>query len=177
MPYRPVAFFAAAANLILAPPPEASFQSGPVQVIARVDGDSELKLDGRPVRVESPHPGVVKASLTPGPGIHELTLGGQKVRFAVGPAEGFKDFRGHAPASTCDSCHAVRNGRWRFVRASLANVCSRCHAKEAFPAKHTHQMDLLPDCQMCHDPHGSTSAAHLKLTRENACKQCHGLQR
>ncbi|MFN7921687.1 MAG: cytochrome c3 family protein [Bryobacteraceae bacterium] len=164
-------------NLILAPPPDSAFPPGPVRLIARVAGESAVKLDGEAVKVESPHPGVVTAELQPAPGTHEITLGDQKVRFAVGKADGFTAFRPHPPSNSCTTCHAVRNGRWRFVRASLSNVCSQCHSKETFPAKHTHQMDLLPDCQLCHNPHGSTAAGHMKLARDAACKQCHSLQK
>lgn len=163
-------------DLILAPPPDSAFSPGPVRLIARTGGQNEPKLDGQPIKVESPHAGVVTAELQPSPGPHEITLGTQKIRFVVGKADGFTAFRPHPPANTCNACHAVRNGRWRFIRASLSNVCSQCHSKETFAAKHTHQMDLLPDCQMCHNPHGSTAPAHMKLSRENACKQCHSLQ-
>jgi predicted CXXCH cytochrome family protein len=27
---------------------------------------------------------------------------------------------------------------------------------------------------LCHNPHGSTEKAHLKMAKETACKQCHG---
>jgi predicted CXXCH cytochrome family protein len=154
-------------------PPEGAVFKGAVRVIARTAGTSQLKLDGQKVDAQSPHQSVLTALVKPAEGAHELTLGDQKVRFSVGSAA---TFRAHAPVENCASCHMIRNGRWRFVRASLATVCSQCHDKEAFPARHTHQMDVLPDCQLCHDPHGSTAAAQLKMEKEKACKQCHSLQ-
>ncbi len=165
-------------NRIFAPPANALFpEDAPVRLIARIAAGAELKVDGAAVAVESPHAGVATAELKLAPGAHSITLGDQTVKIAVGtPEDGMAHFRSHPPTATCENCHAVRNGRWRFLRASLSNVCSNCHAKDAFPAKHTHTMDLLPDCQMCHDPHGSTVAGHMKMSREKACQQCHSLQ-
>ena len=41
--------------------------------------------------------------------------------------------------------------------------------------KVTHSNDeVLADCVLCHNPHGSTEEFHLKMPRETACKQCHG---
>ena len=174
---------------ILAPPPLSSHAaaSGPVRFIGRGAATAELKLDGKAIALTSPHEGVFTAEIGPGaPGVHELEFEGQKLRFAVtGPGGGavtipdeFKAFRPHPPANQCQTCHLVRAGRWRFQRVSLASVCSQCHARETFPAKHTHEMAVLTDCQLCHNPHGSTAAvpAHLKLSRDVACKQCHALQ-
>jgi predicted CXXCH cytochrome family protein len=162
---------------ILAPPEGAAFPAGSaVRFIGR--GDGPLKLDGQPVETKSPHPGVQTAELKPPAGEHTIQFGGQTLKLFVGagaPAD-TKAFRPHPPANQCETCHAVRNGNWRFVRASLSGVCSACHAKEAFPAKHTHEMAVLADCQLCHNPHGSTAAAHLKLSKDAACKQCHSLQ-
>ena len=167
---------------ILAPPPDsahpaAAAAAGPVRFIGR--GAGPLKLDGTTVTTESPHEGVQTAELRSAkPGVHELEFEGQTLRFSVGPAApGFTAFRPHPPANQCQTCHAVRNGKWRFQRVSLASVCSQCHAKDTFQAKHTHEMALLTDCQLCHNPHGSTTAvpAHLKLAKDVACKQCHAL--
>lgn len=176
---------------ILAPPPQSAHaaSSGPVRFIGRSSSSAatpELKLDGKAVSLTSPHEGVFTAEVAPGAaGVHELEFEGQKLRFAVtdrgaggAPPDGFQAFRPHPPANQCQTCHAVRNGKWRFQRVSLASVCSQCHAKATFPAKHTHEMAVLTDCQLCHNPHGSTTAipAHLKLSRDTACKQCHALQ-
>jgi len=161
---------------ILAPPPDSAHPvAGPIRFIGR--GAGPLKLDGAAVATQSPHEGVQTVTLQTKPGIHTIEFEGQTVRFSLGPAEKFAAFKPHPPANQCETCHAVRNGRWRFQRVSLASVCSQCHSKETFPAKHTHEMAVLTDCQLCHNPHGSTVAtpAHLKLARDAACKQCHAL--
>ena len=161
---------------ILAPPPDSAHPAtGPVRFIGR--GAGSLKLDGAAVATQSPHEAVQTAELKSlKPGLHTLEFEGQSLRFSVGPAEKFLAFKPHAPANQCETCHAVRNGKWRFQRVSLSSVCSQCHAKDTFQAKHTHEMVVLTDCQLCHNPHGSTTTAHLKLARDAACKQCHALQ-
>jgi predicted CXXCH cytochrome family protein len=166
---------------ILAPPPNSAHPpASAVRFIGRgAAAGVALKLDGQPVATHSPHDGVHTAELKPSkPGIHELEFEGQKLRFSIGAEPGFVTFKPHPSADRCETCHAVRNGRWRFQRISLASVCSQCHSKESFPAKHTHEMAVLTDCQLCHNPHGSATAApaHLKLARDAACKQCHALQ-
>lgn len=172
---------------ILAPPPGSAHpaSAGPIRFIGRGAAAAGLKLDGKSVALTSPHEGVHTAELAPGaPGVHELEFEGQKLKFAVtaaggaGAPEEYKAFRPHPPANQCQTCHAARAGKWRFQRISLASVCSQCHAKESFQARHTHEMAVLTDCQLCHNPHGSTVAvpAHLKLARDAACKQCHALQ-
>ncbi|MBM3739627.1 MAG: hypothetical protein FJW39_27995 [Acidobacteria bacterium] len=160
---------------ILAPPRGVAFPGGEVRVIVRADGKTQLKLDGKPVSAETPAEGVLTAALQLAPGAHEISYGAETVRVFAGPGPGaeFKPFRPHPPVANCTTCHAVKNGIWTFQRASLATVCSQCHAKDKFPAKHTHEMGILADCQICHDPHGSTAAAHMRKEKEAACKQCH----
>jgi predicted CXXCH cytochrome family protein len=159
-------------SAILAPPNHAAFDKGPVRIIAR---SGEIKVDGAAVKVESPVSGMATASLELAPGPHEVSVGKDVVRVFVGAGAptGFKPFRPHPAMASCDNCHAVKDGEWVFKRASLATVCSRCHARDKFPAKHTHEMGVLADCQICHDPHGSTEVGHMKRAKEVACKQCH----
>ncbi|MEZ5404260.1 MAG: cytochrome c3 family protein [Bryobacteraceae bacterium] len=161
---------------VLAPPDGAVFAEGAaIRVIARVPEGAAVTVDGKPAALESPHAGVAAGVVKLGPGEHRIAAGGSAVKIAVGG--GAATFRAHPPVDDCTSCHMVRGGRWRFLRASLSNVCSNCHAKDAFAAKHTHQMDTLPDCQMCHDAHGGTAAALMKMSRDKACAQCHSLQK
>jgi predicted CXXCH cytochrome family protein len=163
-------------NEIFSPPAGSSWGKGKVRLVARVAAGAKPMIDGKPVTVESPFRDVLKADLEVGPGAHELTLGDQKAPFFVGPGGGgeFRPFKDHPPMQAgCDTCHAVRNDAWRFKRLSLTAVCSQCHAKDTFVAKHTHEMGILPDCQMCHTPHGGTTAGFLKMSKEKACKQCH----
>lgn len=165
-----------AESAILAPT-DKSVVPGDVRLVARHDGKPEVLVDGKPVAVESPHAGVLWASLRLAPGAHEIQLtGGPGIQVHVGdgaPA-GWPKFRTHPPGgAACGACHAVRNGEWAFAKASLVGVCFACHDRAAFPKTHTHEPGIVPDCQMCHSPHGSTVARHLKMNREAACKLCH----
>lgn len=163
---------------IHSPPPDSAFTEGPVHFIAAAS-QAKLLLDGQPAPASVPAPGVLFAELTPKPGLHELALetseGRKALRIYVGPAPppGFAVFRPHPATASCNNCHAVKDGEWSWKRASLVSICFDCHNRETFPKSHTHVPSVLADCQICHNPHGSTVPAHLTLSKDKACKQCH----
>ncbi|MBK5293432.1 MAG: hypothetical protein JJE04_17385 [Acidobacteriia bacterium] len=165
-----------AAPDILSPAPDSRFSKGPVRVIARAEGKAELLLDGRSIASESPAAGVLLAHVEPAVGVHEIRLktekGEQKIRFSVGEGS-FAAFREHPPVAKCETCHAVKNGVWSLQRTSPVLLCFQCHNKETFPKTHTHIPGVLADCQMCHNPHGWSTAAFLTMKKEQACKLCH----
>jgi predicted CXXCH cytochrome family protein len=165
-----------AESAILAPT-DKSIVPADVRIVARHDAKPELLIDGKPAVVESPLAGIVWANVRLALGSHEVQLaGGPKIQIYVGEGapEGWQKFRPHPPGgAACATCHAVRNGEWAFAKASLVGVCFACHDRAAFPMTHTHEPGIVPDCQMCHSPHGSTAARHLKMAREAACKLCH----
>jgi len=165
-----------AESAILAPLNE-SVVEAELRVVARHDGKAEILIDGKTAPAESPHAGVVFATVKLAPGAHEIALpGGPSIRVHVGggaPAA-WRKFEPHPPGgATCTTCHAVRNGEWAFVKPSLVGVCFACHDRGAFPKSHTHEPGVIPDCQICHSPHGSTARRHLKMSRDAACKLCH----
>lgn len=166
----------AAESLILAPADQTAVPAE-VRLIARHQGKPEFLVDGKPLAAESPLAGVLHLTVTLAPGPHEIALdGGPRIRVHSGPGApaAWQPFRAHPPGGApCTACHAVRNGEWSFARASLVGVCFACHDRAAFPKTHTHEPGIVPDCQMCHSPHGSVKARHLKLEREAACKLCH----
>ncbi len=159
---------------ILSPQDRSVIVKGPVRIIVR--GEGEILLDGKALAAERIAPGVRTMTWDAASGAHQLALGPAVVRFHAGgnPPPGWKEFRPHPPAAACDLCHAVKNGEWAMKRASLVSLCFTCHNRPAFPATHTHNVDILAECQSCHFPHGSIEKAHLKLDKERACKQCHG---
>jgi predicted CXXCH cytochrome family protein len=153
---------------------------GPLSVIARTDGPAKLLVDGKQIEAKTPAPNVLAAtvSLTPGP--HELSFGDRKITVFCeaqpnsAPA-GFQPFHAHPPGGApCEACHAVKDGAWSIKGVSTAENCLVCHDRKTFPEVHTHIPKTLEECQMCHMPHGSTAAKHLKFDRETACKLCHG---
>lgn len=160
-------------------PSDRSIVSGPLSVVARGSASAALTLDGNPLKVDRPGPNAITVSLRIAPGKHELALidtGVEKrVTFFVGDAPpDFAKFRAHPPAATCQTCHAVKDGAWAFKGDTLAENCFTCHKADAFATPHSHNADTLYECQLCHSPHGSTAAKHLKVKKEVACKLCHG---
>jgi predicted CXXCH cytochrome family protein len=170
----------AGAPAILAPQADTVVQPGaPLRVIARAAGKPQLLLDGKPITTAtSPAPGVLHAEINASAGPHELTVRGDngesRLRFTAG-GDGANIFRPHPPgnAVACDTCHAVKEGVWAMKRITLAPLCGQCHDRAQFPKVHTHNTDILTDCQNCHLPHGSAAKSHLQKPKEVVCKQCH----
>jgi predicted CXXCH cytochrome family protein len=164
------------AGRIMSPTDKSAFSSGPVRIIATAP-DGRLELDSKPVAPESPFPNVVTAKVTPGPGQHVLALiwpgGRREVTFSVGPdtPAGFQPFRPHPPGgeTACTQCHGLSQ-RGRFV---FKGGCFDCHARDPFPKIHSHTAEILSECGLCHNAHGSAAKAHLTLSKELACRQCH----
>ena len=152
--------------------------AGPLSIVARTAGNTELRVDGKAVAALQPAPNVLTATLNPTPGRHVLAIGDQTIHFFVGAAagapQGWGEFKAHPPAATCETCHAVKDGAWAFKSEILADTCFGCHNAKQFPTIHTHNSEILAECQMCHNPHGSAVKAHLKMKKDLACKQCHG---
>lgn len=158
--------------------------AGPLSIVARGGAGAQLFLDGKLLMAERPGPGALTAVVRLTPGRHELRLkdGAAEQRiefFATGagaplaPA-GFAAFRVHPPAASCDVCHVAKQDRWGFKGPALSESCHGCHEASRFPAFHQHTPDALPDCQLCHQPHGAAAAKLLKFGKDVACKQCHG---
>lgn len=182
MPHRSVVLLASVAlfaqdPMILRPTDQTVLRAGPLTVVARGPASARLALDGKSIESVRPAPGVHTAGINPSPGMHELTLGSARVRFAVGPvtgAAGWKQFRSHPPVAECTACHAVKGGEWTFRSDKIAESCAGCHDLKPFPKLHMHNTEVLNECQLCHQPHGSTEKFHLKMNKETACKICHG---
>jgi predicted CXXCH cytochrome family protein len=161
---------------IMRPVDGAALPRGTVDIIAG-GVEASLEIDGKSVEAERPFPGVLRAKPSVADGAHKLALiwkeGRKEIRFFVGPnftAE-YAAYKEHPPSPgvPCTKCHEVNTrGRFRFKGG-----CFDCHAQEAFTKVHTHVPDTLSQCGSCHNPHGSTTKAHLIVTKEAACKQCH----
>jgi len=167
----------------LRPLNESILESPTIQVVARTGADAKLSVDGQSVTAASPAKGVLAATLKLSPGTHELSLSsGQKIQvFVAGktpPPAGWKVFRTHPPAAPsaaqCETCHTLQQQTWAPKAETTAASCIACHSVAKFPVKHTHTVDILEECQLCHMPHGSAASSHLKFSKEIACKQCHG---
>jgi predicted CXXCH cytochrome family protein len=168
---------AAGEGKILRPADQSALPSGDVDIIATAPA-GKLVLDGKPVTAEQPFPDVLHVKLK-APGEHKLALvwegGAQEIRFYSGtqaPA-GFAPFHQHPPVAgvDCTQCHELtRRGRFHFKGAE---ACFTCHRTDAFAKVHTHAPEVLSECGLCHNAHGSPVRAHLLFPKETACKQCH----
>lgn len=168
----------AAEEKILRPADKSAFPSGDVDIVATAPG-GKLELDGKPVAADQPFPNVLHAKLKPPPGVHKLALvsatGTHEIQFYSGPQPpaGFTPFHSHPPVAgvNCTQCHELtKRGRFHFKGGES---CFPCHQKDTFAKVHSHTPDVLNECGLCHNAHGSTVKAHLLFSKETACKQCH----
>ena len=86
----------------------------------------------------------------------------------------WKAYTAHPPQEECQNCHAGKQPGdfqedYRCQRPASA-VTSKTLLQPVMPTT----TEVLAECVLCHNPHGSTEKFHLKMTRETACKQCHG---
>ncbi len=165
---------------ILRPTDQAVLETEEVQVIAR---PGELWLDGKSLKERQTQAMRQALSLRIPAGRHELIWknGGtrQRIQFIVKtsantvvPPE-WKAYRAHPPQAECQNCHAGEKAG-DFKRTTVSETCFTCHEQKSFAGTHAHNDEVLAECVLCHNPHGSTEKFHLKMTRETACKQCHG---
>ena len=165
---------------ILRPTDQSILEGEQVQIIAR---SGELWLDGESLR-ERQAPATRQAfSIKVPSGRHVLMWkegeAVQTIRFIVTTSgnvavpPGWRVYRAHPPQAECDNCHAGENPG-DLKKLTVVETCATCHESTTFAAVHAHQEEVLAECVLCHDPHGSTAKFHLKMSRETACKQCHG---
>ena len=166
---------------ILRPTDRAVLETEEVEVIARPGG---LWLDGKSLKERQTEAMRQALSLRIPAGRHELIWKNgdtdQRIQFIVKttantvvvPPE-WKAYRAHPPQAECQSCHASKQPE-DFKKITVAETCFTCHEQSSFAAGHAHNDEVLAECVLCHDPHGSTEKFHLKMARETACKQCHG---
>ena len=161
---------------IMRPVDKAAFRTGPIEIIATAP-EGVLAVDGVAVETQKPFPNVLHGKVDVRPGVHTLRLtwadGKKETQFYVGPEipAGFELFRAHPPTGPvpCTQCHELSR-RGRFV---FKGGCFDCHNKPAFAKTHTHTAEVLSECGLCHNAHGSTAKSHMIHVTEIACKQCH----
>ena len=165
---------------ILRPIDQSVLDSEEVQIITRA---GEIWLDGKSLKERQTQGTRQLFTLRIPAGRHELVWKSgdafQKVQFMVTMSgksvvpPGWKVYRAHPPQAECQNCHAGEEAG-NFKKITVAETCFTCHEQKTFAAGHAHNDEVLAECVLCHNPHGSTEKFHLKMTRETACKQCHG---
>lgn len=129
---------------------------------------------------------VATAKLSPGK--HVIAVGSETTHVYVCPSNDRGDApadwpksRPHPPLSPsgkpteCQSCHQVKASDGGAVLGPVdeLKVCFECHDLDTFKLVHTHRIESLAACRMCHDPHGGTTAALLIDKPKVLCAECH----
>lgn len=71
----------------------------------------------------------------------------------------------------CEECHKVKEeGGKKVFGFAGTEGCTHCHKDLS---NHNHDMTLLKECNICHDPHGAMIDKRLLDTKEKLCTQCH----
>ena len=163
--------------VLLRPVHKSVLPPGQHDVVARA---ASVTVDGKAITGTQHTPEVFSGRVQLGEGKHVIRAGSEIAEVFVtkdptSAPDGFKLFRPHPPGvSSCDACHVAKGTRWAIKNGVVGDNCLTCHDAGKFPQTHTHTPQVLQDCQMCHKPHGSVDFFHLKLPKEQACKQCHG---
>lgn len=165
---------------ILRPTDQSVLETEAIQVIARA---GEVLLDGKSIKDPKMQTTRQPLSVRVLLGRHELIWRNgnalQRIQFVIATPghatipPGWKVYRAHPPQAECQNCHAGEKAG-NFERTTVAETCFTCHERKSFAGTHAHNDEVLAECVLCHNPHGSTEKFHLKMTRETACKQCHG---
>lgn len=169
---------------VVSPPNRAVLLSGNIDVICRTD-EADFQIDA--VRYQwEPFAGPVRAArVRLMPGVHELRVGGHLIQLVValnedehdGPSD-WKIYRSHemdADPTRCEDCHETeeRDGRIRVGELKSYKACLECHTPIDFEVAHSHILEPLEACQMCHVLHGSPIKKLLKAPMRKLCGECH----
>ena len=169
---------------VLFPPDRAVLLSGSFDVICRTDQTS-LEVDGKPREWEPFQPPLRVAHLRLSPGMHEIRIGDRRREVVVALNEDEHDapkdwavHRHHEMNHTeqgCADCHqtAKQNGRITVGELKSYRACFECHESVDFDVTHSHPLEPIEHCQMCHALHGSTRKALLKAPVKKLCTDCH----
>ena len=151
------------------------------------DGSSEGAGRLFPGRVAAGTP-VLVATTSLEPGEHRVEASQRHVRVFVRPsARGaatpadWPVFHLHPPPMSpgrpvaCFVCHEIVETPSGSVlrRPQMPDPCFSCHPADDFELIHTHRVDVLTACHMCHDPHGSTRPLLLRDDPKLLCSACH----
>lgn len=126
---------------------------------------------------------VLVASATLAPGKHVVTVGARKVQFFVDTTEDrakapadWPTFRPHpGQVANCSLCHELKDTRdgQSLGPVREPKACFVCHDVDEFKLIHTHRVESLAACRMCHVSHGGTTKAALVGKLKPLCLKCH----
>ena len=168
------------------PPNRAVLPSGGFDLIAKAEKGS-LEVNGEPRKWEAFQAPLRVAHIHLSAGFNELKIDDQKLEVFVArypddedaPA-GWQTYKWHPVEETegtkrCSECHENndRDGQVAVGELKGYKACFKCHKSVEFEATHSHPLEPLEHCQMCHAVHGSPHKALLKAPAKKLCAECH----
>jgi len=170
---------------VIYPPDKAVVPSGDFDVICRGDAVS-LRADGERIPWESFEPPLKVAHVSLYCGPNMLEIGDRRVEVFVAETAaepgGPKDWpmvRKHPISGSgedrCAKCHETeaRGDGAAVGRLAGYKACFECHDAVEFEEIHSHPLEPIEHCQMCHGLHGSTEKKLLKAPVKELCGECH----
>ena len=169
---------------VVFPPDHAVLLSGTFDVITR-GAEATLKVDGMPRQWGAFTGPVQVAQVGLGPGLHELRIGDRRLEIVValnaeehdGPND-WEVFEHHSVGDgedRCADCHETERQGGQVAVGQLMpyTACFECHDFVDFDVTHSHPLEPLEHCQMCHALHGSSRKGLLKAPAKQLCDECH----
>ena len=169
---------------VIAPADKAILESGKIDIICSADS-VDLQIDGTAHAWEPFELPLHVARTKLKPGLHQIRIGARRLEIIVakdtkrrdGP-KGWKIVHRHAiddGPSGCQDCHETkqRNGRTQVGEFKGHEACLVCHTAVDFEVDHSHILEPLEACQMCHSLHGSPHKSLLKAPTRRLCSECH----
>lgn len=168
----------------IAPQDHAVLMSGTFDVICRTDGDT-LFVNGQAKEWDEFSSPVRVARLRLPPGVYEIRVGECKLDVVVamneeehdGPEDWPYHYRHRIKSSPrrCAVCHETeqQDGQTSVGELKSYEACMKCHTEIDFEVTHSHILEPLQECWMCHSLHGSTDKSLLKAPMRTLCEKCH----
>jgi len=173
----------------VSPPPRAALSDGAFHLIYRDESTANgavlvpLTVDGRSHAWEGFASPLGVAQLELAPGKHRLAVGERSWEVLVVEGdepvpEGWHRAAVHAideDGDRCAACHETQSSASGLVvgEAKSYKACLECHSAIEFEVIHSHPLEPLEHCQMCHGIHGAPEPALLKLPVKKLCDECH----
>ena len=172
------------ADGVLFPPDKAVLLTGSFDVICNGE-EATLQVNGKSYQWEPFQPPLHVARIRLSPGVYEFRIGDRQREIAVALNEdehdGPQDWAIHRYHKTerdpnrCDDCHRTKNedGQITVGEVKSYQACFDCHDSIEFGVIHSHPVEPIQHCQMCHSLHDSTRKGLLKAPAKKLCAECH----
>jgi len=173
-----------ASDGILFPPDRAVLLKGIFDVICNGD-EVPLEVNGKRYEWEAFRAPLHVARVRLSPGVYEFRIGDRQREIAVALNEdehdGPEDWPIHRyhkidrDKNRCADCHRTRNEDDQITVGELKSheACLECHNSIEFDVIHSHPLEPIQDCHMCHSLHNSVRKGLLRAPAKQLCAECH----